>query len=104
MAFFLRNFLQILVIALTVLTLARVLLSWVERWFEATRLERRDADDPELRLYRAFVEVLERNSRALERKDDKALADDLTADYVRTDLFGRKQTRAQDSNDNRCHS
>ena len=41
--------------------LLAVLLLWVERWFEATRLERRDADDPELRLYRAFVEVLERD-------------------------------------------
>ncbi|MGH2895447.1 MAG: AraC family transcriptional regulator [Solirubrobacteraceae bacterium] len=41
--------------------LLAVLLLWVERWFEATQLERRDADDPELGLYRAFVEVLERD-------------------------------------------
>jgi AraC family transcriptional regulator, transcriptional activator of pobA len=41
--------------------LLAVLLLWVERWFEATQLERRDADDPELQLYRAFVEVLERD-------------------------------------------
>lgn len=39
------------------------------------------------------IELLERNSRSFERKDDKALAADLAADYVRTDLFGRKQTR-----------
>jgi AraC family transcriptional activator of pobA len=38
-----------------------VLLLWVERWFEATQTERRDADDPELTMYRAFVEVLERD-------------------------------------------
>jgi AraC family transcriptional activator of pobA len=41
--------------------LLAVLLLWVERWFEAMQSERRDADDPELRLYRAFVELLERD-------------------------------------------
>jgi AraC family transcriptional activator of pobA len=41
--------------------LLAVLLLWVERWFEATQTDRRDADDPELQLYRAFVEVLERD-------------------------------------------
>jgi AraC family transcriptional regulator, transcriptional activator of pobA len=41
--------------------LLSVVLLWVERWFEATQAERRDADDPELRLYRTFVEVLERD-------------------------------------------
>jgi AraC family transcriptional activator of pobA len=41
--------------------LLAVLLLWVERWFEATQTKRRDADDPELQLYRAFVEVLERD-------------------------------------------
>jgi AraC family transcriptional activator of pobA len=41
--------------------LLAVLLLWVERWFEATQTERRDADDPELTMYRAFVEVLERD-------------------------------------------
>jgi AraC family transcriptional activator of pobA len=41
--------------------LLAVLLLWVERWFEATQTERRDADDPELHLYRSFVEVLERD-------------------------------------------
>ena len=40
--------------------LLAVLLLWVERWFEATQTERRRAGDPELRLYQAFVEVLER--------------------------------------------
>lgn len=34
------------------------LLLWVERWYEATRTEQRDADDPDL-LNRRFSEVLE---------------------------------------------
>jgi hypothetical protein len=33
----------------------------VERWYEATRIEQRDADDPDLRLYRRFGDVLERD-------------------------------------------
>jgi AraC family transcriptional activator of pobA len=37
------------------------LLLWVERWYEATRTQQRDADDAELQLYRRFVEVLERD-------------------------------------------
>ena len=37
------------------------LLLWVERWYEATRIEQRDADDPDLQLYRRFGEVLERD-------------------------------------------
>jgi AraC family transcriptional activator of pobA len=37
------------------------LLLWVERWYEATRTEQRDADDPDLQLYRRFSEVLERD-------------------------------------------
>ena len=37
------------------------LLLWVERWYEATRTEQRDADDPDLQLYRRFGEVLERD-------------------------------------------
>jgi len=37
------------------------LLLWVERWYEATRTEQRDADDPDLQLYRRFGEVLERH-------------------------------------------
>jgi AraC family transcriptional activator of pobA len=41
--------------------LLAVLLLWIKRWFEARQTEHRDADDPELQLYRAFVEVLERD-------------------------------------------
>jgi AraC family transcriptional regulator, transcriptional activator of pobA len=41
--------------------LLATLLLWVERWFDATRIDQRDADDPELQLYRAFVEILERD-------------------------------------------
>lgn len=37
------------------------LLLWVERWYEATRIEARDADDRDLQLYRRFGEVLERD-------------------------------------------
>jgi AraC family transcriptional regulator, transcriptional activator of pobA len=37
------------------------LLLWVERWYEAGRVQRRDADDAELQLYRRFVEALERD-------------------------------------------
>jgi AraC family transcriptional activator of pobA len=37
------------------------LLLWVERWYEATRTQQRDADDADLQLYRRFVEVLERD-------------------------------------------
>ncbi len=41
--------------------LLSALLLWVERWYEATRTEQRDADDPDLQLYRRFSEVLERD-------------------------------------------
>ena len=37
------------------------LLLWVERWHEATRMEQRDADDPDLQHFRRFGEVLERD-------------------------------------------
>lgn len=37
------------------------LLLWAERWYEATRTEHRDADDPDLQLFRRFAEVLERD-------------------------------------------
>ena len=37
------------------------LLLWVERWYEATRTQQRDADDAELQLYRRFAETLERD-------------------------------------------
>jgi AraC family transcriptional activator of pobA len=40
--------------------LSAVLL-WVERWYEASRTQRRDADDADVQLYRRFVEVLERD-------------------------------------------
>jgi AraC family transcriptional activator of pobA len=41
--------------------LLSVLLLWIDRWHEATRAERRDADDPALQLLRRFTEVLERD-------------------------------------------
>ena len=37
------------------------LLLWVERWYEASRTQQRDADDAEVQLYRRFVDVLERD-------------------------------------------
>lgn len=37
------------------------LLLWVERWFDATRTQHRDADDGDLQLYRRFTHVLERD-------------------------------------------
>ena len=44
------------------------LLLWVERWYEATRTEQRDADDPDLQLYRRFSEVLGARLRAPSRR------------------------------------
>jgi AraC family transcriptional regulator, transcriptional activator of pobA len=41
--------------------LLSAVLLWVERWYEATRIEQHDADDPDLRLYRRFGDVLERD-------------------------------------------
>ena len=41
--------------------LLSALLLWVERWYEATRTQQRDADDAELQLYRRFAELLERD-------------------------------------------
>jgi AraC family transcriptional activator of pobA len=41
--------------------LLSALLLWVERWYEATRTQQRDADDAELQLYRRFADVLERD-------------------------------------------
>ena len=41
--------------------LLSALLLWVERWYEASRAEQRDADDPDLQLYRRFSAVLERD-------------------------------------------
>src|SRR6185312_6816197 len=36
---------------------------WVERWHDATRTERRDADDTELHLHERFAERLEADFR-----------------------------------------
>ena len=44
------------------------LLLWIERWYEATRTEQRDADDPDLQLYRRFSEVLGARLRAPPRR------------------------------------
>jgi AraC family transcriptional activator of pobA len=41
--------------------LLATLLLWVERWFDAAQIHHRDAADPELQLYGAFVEILERD-------------------------------------------
>ncbi|MDA0162287.1 AraC family transcriptional regulator [Solirubrobacter ginsenosidimutans] len=41
--------------------LLSVLLLWVERWYDATRTERRDPDDTDVQLYRRFDGVLERD-------------------------------------------
>src|SRR3954447_22401501 len=40
--------------------LAGVLL-WLERWYDASRTQQRDADDANLQLYRRFLAVLERD-------------------------------------------
>ena len=37
------------------------LLLWVERWYDATRTERRDADDADQQLHRRFTAILERD-------------------------------------------
>lgn len=41
--------------------LISVLLLWVERWYDAVRVERRDADDAEVQLHRRFTGLLERD-------------------------------------------
>ena len=41
--------------------LLATLLLWLERWYEASRTGRRDADDADVQLYRRFVDVLERD-------------------------------------------
>jgi AraC family transcriptional activator of pobA len=45
--------------------LLSVLLLWVQRWQEATRTERRDADVAEVRLHRRFTERLEADYQAI---------------------------------------
>jgi AraC family transcriptional activator of pobA len=37
------------------------LLLWLERWYDASRTQQRDADDADLQLYRRFLPVLERD-------------------------------------------
>ncbi|HEY6779768.1 MAG TPA: AraC family transcriptional regulator [Thermoleophilaceae bacterium] len=41
--------------------LISVLMLWVERWYDAVRVERRDADDAEVQLHRRFTGLLERD-------------------------------------------
>ena len=41
--------------------LLSVILLWIERWYDASRTERRAADDDEIQLYRRFAHVLERD-------------------------------------------
>ena len=41
--------------------LLSVILLWVERWYDATRTERRDPDDADVQLYRRIDQVLERD-------------------------------------------
>lgn len=41
--------------------LIAVLLLWVERWYDALRSERRDADDAQVQLHRRFAALLERD-------------------------------------------
>jgi len=39
--------------------LLSAVLLWIDRWYEASRTQRREADDAEVQLYRRFVDVLE---------------------------------------------
>jgi AraC family transcriptional regulator, transcriptional activator of pobA len=41
--------------------LLSAVLLWVERWYDASRTQQREADDAEVQLYRRFVDVLERD-------------------------------------------
>jgi AraC family transcriptional activator of pobA len=43
--------------------LVSAVLLWVERWYDAVRTERREADDAEVQLHRRFAERLERDFR-----------------------------------------
>ena len=44
--------------------LLALILLWVERWYDAARTEQREADDPEVDLYRRFAERLEHDFAA----------------------------------------
>ena len=41
--------------------LLSVVLLWTERWYDATRTERRDPDDADVQLHRRFAQLLERD-------------------------------------------
>jgi AraC family transcriptional activator of pobA len=41
--------------------LLSTILLWLERWYDASRTGRRDADDADVQVYRRFVELLERD-------------------------------------------
>ena len=41
--------------------LLTAVLLWIERWYDAGRIEQRDADDADVQLFRRFAEVLERD-------------------------------------------
>jgi AraC family transcriptional activator of pobA len=43
------------------LHLLATILLWIERWYDAARTQRREADDAEVQLYRRFTQVLERD-------------------------------------------
>jgi AraC family transcriptional activator of pobA len=44
--------------------LITTILLWTERWYDAARIERRDADDAEVQMHRRFAEQLERDFAA----------------------------------------
>jgi AraC family transcriptional regulator, transcriptional activator of pobA len=41
--------------------LVSVMLLWIERWYDATRTERRDPDDADVQLHRRFARLLEQD-------------------------------------------